>query len=339
MTRRLAAALSLVAASTLGLAPVADAHIGGKAEPRIAAGLSGQGFARNLVVRLTDVDSGNPIGGATVSASASMTQPHPMQLVPSPLRQTGLGTYTGRLLLPMPAVWTIKIDVKGDDVVSASSSLRTRTQVVGKPVSTPAPPIESLPTLIDDSLTSGDFLRMAVLWSHGLAATGWILGVLVMAVALASEPSLLAEGARARISRWYRRVGVWLHWALVPVIVATGVYNMLYVTPFALAWTPDEIRQLGEIPYGPLYEAILVLKLSLFVALLLTATQVLVRTTRSDRTGTASRGTGAMTTLWSALGAPGLVFVLSVPLILGAAMALRYVHVLNHVATVLNDGS
>ena len=334
-----AAALCVVGAFTLGLAPVADAHIGGKAEPRIAAGLTGQGLARNLVVRLTDVDSGDLIGGATVSASASMTHPHPMQLVPSRLRQTGPGTYRARLVLPMPAVWTIKIDVKGDDVVAASASVRTRTRVVGGAASTPQPPFESLPTLIDDSLTSGDYLRMAVLWSHGLAATGWILGVLVMAIALASEPSLLAAGARARLSRWYRRVGVWLHWALVPVIVATGVYQMVYVTPFALAWTPDEIRRLDDIPYGPLYEAILVLKLSLFVALLLTATQVLVRTRRSDRTGNPSRETGAMATLWSALGAPGLIFVLSVPLILGAAMALRYVHILNHVATVLNEGS
>jgi hypothetical protein len=41
-------------------------------------------------------------------------------------------------------------------------------------------------------------------------------------------------------------------------------------------------------------------------------------------------------TLITALGAPGVVYLLTVPLILAAAMALRYVHILSHVGEVIN---
>ena len=45
------------------------------------------------------------------------------------------------------------------------------------------------------------------------------------------------------------------------------------------------------------------------------------------------------TPLRSAPGLPGLVYVASVPLILAAAMAPRYVHILTHVAIVLDQRS
>jgi len=45
---------------------------------------------------------------------------------------------------------------------------------------------------------------------------------------------------------------------------------------------------------------------------------------------------GPVRTLLAALGPPGVVYLLTVPLILAAAMALRYVHILSHVAEVVN---
>lgn len=331
--------VGIVLAIALGAVPVAEAHAGGKAEPQIAAGLKGRGLTRDVVVRLTDVDDGDPINGATVTVSASMTRPHPMQLAPQLLPSTAPGTYKGRLLLLMPSVWTVRIAVTGQDVVEASSTLRTKVDFSSAgSVATKTPPVATLPTRIADTLVRTDYMNMAVLWIHGLAAMGWILGVVVMAVALASEPALLNDGVRLRLSRWYRRWGAWLHWAFVPVIVATGIYNMVRVTPFSLAWTPDEIRRLADIPYGALYEAILIVKLGIFGALLITGTLLLLRTTDTSSTAEQAAPAGALTTLKSALGAPGLVYLSSVPLILGAAMALRYVHVLSHVAVVLNHG-
>jgi hypothetical protein len=333
---------AVVLAATLAtlLVPPAGAHTGGKAEPRIAAGVKGTGLSRTLIVRLTDVDDGDPIAGATVKAGLSMTHPHPMQLTPQRLPEAKPGTYEGRIKLVMPAVWTIRIAVTGEDVVAASATLRVKAALTAPgSAATPPPGVAPLPTKIEDTLVRSDYARMAVLWIHGLAAMGWILGVLVMAVALASEPAILADGVRARLSRWYRSWGAWLHWALVPVIVATGVYNMFRVTPFPLAWTPDEVRRLSDIPYGGLYEAILIVKLGLFAALLITGTQVLRRTLRPAPAVHESRFAGPVSTLRSALGAPGLVYVAAVPLILAAAMALRYVHILSHVAEVLNATS
>ena len=114
---------------------------------------------------------------------------------------------------------------------------------------------------------------------HGLASLGWIVGVIVMGIAL-SVPPLLTEGARAGIAQWYRSWGAWVHWSAVPLIVATGIYNMVYVTPFELALTPSSIDGLSNIPYGRAYEAILLFKLALFVVLLVTGTMLLMRTLR-----------------------------------------------------------
>jgi uncharacterized membrane protein len=333
-----AIAFGVAIAFALGIAPAAGAHSGGKAEPRIAAGLTGRGLTRDLVVRLRDVHDGDPIGDATVTASASMIRPHAMQLSPWRVVEKRPGTYRARVQLLMPGTWTIHIAVTGDDVVEASATLRAKVGF-SSPGSSATTPVATLPTQIEDTLTGSDFTTMAVLWIHGLAAMGWIIGVVIMAIALASDPALLTDGVHARLSRWYRRFGVWLHWGLVPVIVATGVYNLVYVTPFRLAWTPTEVRRLVDIPYGELYEAILIVKLALFAALLITATQVLRRTIRSAPAPDGTRTPSALTTLRTSLGVPGIVYVASVPLILAAAMALRYVHILSHVATVLNESS
>lgn len=89
-----------------------------------------------------------------------------------------------------------------------------------------------------------------------------------------------------------------------------------------------------------LYESILLLKLGLFAALLITGTQLLLRTVRGQPSAFAARANnpaGFTRTLVSALGAPGILYLACVPLIAGAAAALRYVHVLSHVGTVLSN--
>ena len=327
----------------LVVAPVAAGHSGGKAEPEIAAALSGKGLTPDLVVRVTDVDSGDAVDGATVTAAASMTVPHTMQLAPVTIPQTGPGRYEGRIRLLMPAEWTFRIAVAGENVAAASATLQAHVGLFSSTSSAggsaTAPPVATLPTRVEAVLTRSDYLTMAVLWMHGLAAMGWILGVVVMGVALASDPSLLESGVRARLSRWYRRFGAWLHWGLVPVIVATGIYNMWRVTPFSLALSPSAVRRLVDVPYGALYESILIVKLGLFAALLITGTQVLRRSLRPVEESSDRARAGTLSTLHSALGAPGLVYLATIPLILAAAMALRYVHILSHVAVVLDQRS
>jgi hypothetical protein len=311
----------------------AAAHRDGKAEPRIAAQARGQGFNRTIVVRLNDLDSGDPISGANVKVRTQMTRPHVMSLIPRTIPETKRpGVYSLPYTFVMPGDWKAEFEVTGPKVVTANADLDVPIAVAAPPPTTTNTPVV-LPTRLETTISERDWVSMAVLWIHGLASLGWIVGVLVMAIAL-SVPPLLTEGARAGIARWYRSWGAWVHWSAVPLIVATGIYNMVYVTPFELAVTPSAIDDLSNVAYGRTYEAILLIKLALFVVLLATGTMVLMRTIR-PRT-TAEPGAGVVRTLITALGPAGIIYLATVPLILAAAMALRYVHILSHVGEVIN---
>ena len=333
------AIVAALAAALVAAAP-AGAHEGGKAEPRIAAAVStGPGLEHVITVRLTDVDRGTSVSGATVTAAAEMTSPHLMRVAPWQLAETAPGVYRARVRFVMPASWELTIEASGENVVSATSRLPVEIEAAGAPVGAPppggdeAPELTTLPTVLEDSVGGRDVLTIVLLWLHGGAAVGWIAGVLAMAFALSTRPGVLAETFRARLAGWYRRRGAWLHWSLVPVLVGTGIYNMLYVTPFPIAWRPGQFDALAAVPYGPLYEAILIVKLGLFAALLITGTQVLLRTLRPPESLPA--GAGAARTLAAGLGPAGLFYLAAVPLIVGAAVALRYVHILSHVAVVV----
>jgi hypothetical protein len=325
----------LVCALTLGgLVPApAAAHEGGKAEPRISAQVRGNGFNRTIVVRLNDLDSGDPISGANVKLRAQMTRPHVMTLIPRTIPETKRpGTYSIPYTFVMPGDWNAEFEVTGSKVVTAKADLDVPVAFTAPPAPTTNTPTV-LPTRLETSISERDWVSMGVLWVHGLVSLGWIVGVIVMGIAL-SVPPLLTEGARAGISQWYRSWGAWVHWSAVPLIVATGIYNMVYVTPFELAVTPSAIDGLSDIPYGRTYETILLFKLTLFVVLLVSGTMLLMRTLRPQPA--AEPDAGPVRTLITALGPPGVVYLVTVPLILAAAMALRYVHILSHVAEVVN---
>jgi len=222
-----------IALAALVVAPTALGHKGGKAEPRISAKASGTGYSRTVVVRLTDIDDRDPILGATVSVSGQMVKPHVMTLAPRPLSEISAGTYRGQYPFIMRGDWTLNIEVTGNKVNKASAELPVAIGSGATARSASAP--TALPTRLETNITGRDYLTMLVLWVHGLAAMGWIIGVIALLIALSTEP-LLVQGVRARISRAYRRWGAWVHWSSVPVIVATGIYNMVYVTPFTLRW-------------------------------------------------------------------------------------------------------
>jgi len=305
------------------LAGPAAAHEGGKAQPRIAAQARGSGFNRTIVVRLNDLDSGDPISGANVKLRAEMTRPHVMTLIPRTVPETKRpGVYSLPYTFVMPGDWKAEFEVTGPKVVTAKADLDVPVAVTAPPPTAQTNIPTVLPTRLETSISERDWVSMAVLWLHGLASLGWIVGVIVMAIALS-------------VPQWYRSWGAWAHWSAVPIIVATGIYNLVYVTPFEVAVTPSAIDDLSNVPYGRAYEAILLVKLALFVVLLATGTMVLMRTIRPQVV--ANAGAGPVRTLIAALGPPGVVYLLTVPLILAAAMALRYVHILSHVAEVVNN--
>lgn len=331
MARILFALLAAVALSGLTAGPALAHDDQGRAEPRVAAEARGTGFNRTLVVRVTDVDSGAPISGATVKVQTRMTRPHVMQLLERTIPEARpKGTYRLPYTFVMPGDWEAEFEVSGAKVVRADATLDVPIAVDAPPPAVGGGPTP-LPTRLETDISDRDWISMAVLWIHSLASLGWIVGVLAMVLALSTP--LLAEGMRGSVARAYRSWGAWVHWGAVPLIVATGIYNMVYVTPFELALTPGAIDDLENVAYGRTYEAILLTKLGLFVVLLVSGTLVLMRTIRPPA---ATPGRGAVRTLLAALGPSGLVYLASIPLILLAAMALRYVHILSHVAEVIN---
>jgi hypothetical protein len=337
-------ALFLLALLALALAPPAAAHKAGKAEPRIAAGISQDaGLERTLTVRLKDIDSAKPIRGAIVTASAEMATDD-MRVAPIRLREVRPALYEAALEFPEEGKWTVRIQVRGEKVWKASAKLPV--EITDMPADHDASgstsgdhaPVAELPTQLGDDLTGGDYARMASLWIHSVAAMGWIIGVLALVLGLSTRPGILGETARTRLGNWYVGWGALLHWGLVPVIVATGVYQMLYVTPFELAYTPAQWDEIRDIPYGVLYESILIFKLSMFAVLLVTATMTLLRVVHLQLpvVPVSNPHPGFVRLTAGILGPAGVIYLLTVPLILGAAMALRYVHVLNHVAEVVS---
>ncbi|MGH3031171.1 MAG: hypothetical protein ACRDNE_10475 [Gaiellaceae bacterium] len=348
MAHRLPAFVLVAAAFLVAVSP-AGAHREGKAEPRIAAGLSDEaGLVRTLTVRLADRDNGDPIRGATVVAVAEMTGPG-LETPRVQLSEVRPALHRARITFLDAGAWRIRITVSGKKVVTAQAALPVQIEPAeGGPGTTTEEThggghggeVTPLATTTDDELVQGDYVRMAALWIHGLAAMGWIAGVLVMAVALSTRPGVLAEAARRRLAEGYRRWGAWAHWSLVLVIVGTGAYNMLEVTPFPLAYTPSQWEELADVPYGLLYEGILIVKLALFVSLLNTGTMTLLRIVNPPLpvVPVSNPHPGFLRTLGSALGPAGVFYLATIPLILGAAMALRYVHVLSHAAGATSHG-
>jgi len=166
------------------------------------------------------------------------------------------------------------------------------------------------------------------LWVHAFASLAWIIGVAFVALVASAAGGVLTPASRRRLGGLYRRWGAWLHWALVGLVVATGIYNLARITPFALVWQPSRWAELESIPYGVLYQGILVGKLILFGVLLLSATLFTRRVRRTwDHEDFGHRR------LWQTLGVAGVTYLALAPTIVAAAAALRYVHVLSHVAT------
>jgi hypothetical protein len=93
-----------------------------------------------MTVRVTNAESGQPIRGATVTASAKMTVPHVMTFPAWPLSEQAPGTYQARVDFLMPADWTMTVNVSGANVAEASATYRTSpSTAAGVPVSLSQP--------------------------------------------------------------------------------------------------------------------------------------------------------------------------------------------------------
>lgn len=338
--RVISVVVAAVAAFVLG-APPAWSHNGGKAVPVVLTRVEESGPLQALVdVTVRDEDGGEPVRGAVVRGAAKMTRPHTMYTYFGPLPEVSPGRYRANVKLPMTATWVLQISVGGSDVVPRTvrqtvvidRSALTEQSAGRSAVPTAGPADVALVGVVRYEITRRELQDIVVLWVHGIAAMFWIGGLALLLLALTAGAGSFAPDARDRIGRWYRRRGLPATWAAAVVVVVTGVYNMLRVSPFALAWRPADISELKAIPYGLAYEAILTAKLMLFVVMIAAGFAAVLRA--RDRRDAPGKEGGSIALGVRSLGVSGIVFLACAPAILAAVAALRYVHILSHVAEV-----
>lgn len=330
-----------LALAALATPAAAEAHSGGKAVPVSTLVVRETGPLQALIdLRMRDEDGGEPVRGATVRGFGRMTSPHTMFSYFGPLPEVAPGRYRARVKLPMTARWTLELTISGEGVVtrkvetevvidrSALTEARSRVRSVAR--SAPAPVVAGKVRFV---VTGREVADIAVLWTHGIAATAWIVGLVLLLLASTAGAGAFAPAARSRLAGWYRGRGLPLLWASAAAVVVTGIYNTLRVTPFDLAWSPGGFRRLSDVPYGRLYESLLLVKIALFVLMLVAGIAVVRRARRLwgedvDEAADAR----AVRLAFRRLGAAGVIFVASAPVIVVTAVALRYVHILTHVA-------
>jgi YtkA-like len=109
--------------------PAEAAPAAGNANVRARA--LGKGYTREIVIRVTDKKSGEPVHGAKVSVQGTMDCPHFMPLYETKLRETSTGTYKGEYRLVMPGHWTFHIVVRSEQIGSTTASLPFTLRVPG----------------------------------------------------------------------------------------------------------------------------------------------------------------------------------------------------------------
>jgi hypothetical protein len=111
--------VGVVAALVVVADPVA-AHDGlGRAQPRVDTTVTGSGSTRTLLMRLTDMDSGNAVTGAIVRVSAGSGEG---ARVAGAVSELGPGLFRSRLRLPQPGRWRVDVAIGGSRVVPTSFS-------------------------------------------------------------------------------------------------------------------------------------------------------------------------------------------------------------------------
>jgi hypothetical protein len=91
----------------------------------------GKGYARQIVVRVTDKKSGAPVQGAKVSVRGEMDCPHFMPLYQKNLREARRGTYTGDYQLIMQGHWTFHVVVRSKESGSTTAAFPLELKIPG----------------------------------------------------------------------------------------------------------------------------------------------------------------------------------------------------------------
>ena len=110
----------LGAACLLGSASSAYGHDPlGRAQPSVETTVKGSGLSRVVAIRVRDIDSGNPIPAATLSASARGDDG---TVVPASVARAGPDLFRLTLDLPRPGSWRVDVQIGGVAVVPTAYS-------------------------------------------------------------------------------------------------------------------------------------------------------------------------------------------------------------------------
>jgi YtkA-like len=91
----------------------------------------GNSYAKRLVIRVTDKQSGSPVHGAKVNVRGIMDCPHFMPLYDKRLRESSTGTYEGDYQLIMQGHWVFHIVVRSKENGSTTASLPLTLKIPG----------------------------------------------------------------------------------------------------------------------------------------------------------------------------------------------------------------
>jgi YtkA-like len=83
----------------------------------------GKSYARRMVIRVQDKESGAPLRDADVKVRGEMTCPHLMPLLERKLPEASSGTYRGDYNLIMPGHWTLYITVRSKEGDATTTAL------------------------------------------------------------------------------------------------------------------------------------------------------------------------------------------------------------------------
>ena len=114
----------------VGCPPLPSTGSAGNAQ--VSARALGKGYAKRIVIRATEMASGEPLRDGTVSVRAEMTCPDYMPMYTKALKEASPGTYKGSYDLVMQGQWMFHITVRskaGDATTSAlpvTVSLRSK---------------------------------------------------------------------------------------------------------------------------------------------------------------------------------------------------------------------
>ena len=195
----------------------------------------------------------------------------------------GKGVHEGFVIVSYGGPWTVTAivneahaDPRATPVVLGRGSAEL---VVDAPVPADGAVVAATADGAAGSPSESEPLPVAVLWLHTLAAIAW--GAAIGLIALLSLPAgrrflseygtTLLDGRLDRIAR--------TTWWLTGLVVASGVYNLLYSVPYRVPLSPAQAEQLFRLPYAQPYYLALAAKLAVY-AVMVAATVPLIREAR-----------------------------------------------------------